>query len=62
MNRSTGTEWRKSSRSGGGNCVEVASNLSSTVFVRDSKETNGPALAFGPAAWTSFVSQLKAGH
>lgn len=49
--------WRKSTRSGasGGNCVEVASNLPNVVAVRDSKDVDGPALAFTPAAWTAFV-------
>ncbi|MEO3769505.1 DUF397 domain-containing protein [Micromonospora sp. B9E7] len=52
--------WRKSTRSGasGGNCVEVASNLPGVVAVRDSKDVTGPALTFGPAAWTAFVVQI----
>ncbi|MFG1840771.1 DUF397 domain-containing protein [Micromonospora sp. NPDC049175] len=55
-----GTRWRKSSRSSGngGNCVEVADNLPDVVGVRDSKDPNGPALAFAPTAWRAFVSQL----
>ncbi|MFJ2081842.1 DUF397 domain-containing protein [Micromonospora chokoriensis] len=52
--------WRKSTRSGasGGNCVEVASNLLGVVAVRDSKNVAGPALAFTPAAWAAFLSQV----
>jgi hypothetical protein len=56
----TGAVWRKSTRSGGsgGNCVEVADNLPGVVGVRDSKDV-GPALAFGPAAWSVFVGTVK---
>ncbi|MCN0178452.1 DUF397 domain-containing protein [Salinispora arenicola] len=56
----TGARWRKSSKSGnnGGSCVEVAANLPGVVGVRDSKDPQGPALVFGPAAWRTFVTQL----
>jgi hypothetical protein len=55
-----GAQWRKSSRSSGngGNCVEVADNLSSVVGVRDSKDPTGPALVFEPAAWRAFVARV----
>ncbi|MFE7563468.1 DUF397 domain-containing protein [Kitasatospora sp. NPDC057500] len=48
--------WLKSSYSGaeGGECVEVA-EATSTVLVRDSKDTSGPHLTFSPAAWEAFV-------
>ncbi|MFI7078775.1 DUF397 domain-containing protein [Micromonospora sp. NPDC049903] len=57
----TDAQWRKSSKSGsnGGDCVEVADNLSGVVGVRDSKDPTGPVLAFGPAAWRSFVELAK---
>ena len=47
MEESVGLRWRKSSYSGngGGNCVEVASNLPDGVAVRDSKNPDGPRLA-----------------
>jgi len=52
--------WRSSSYSSnnGGNCVQVADGLP-VVPVRDSKTPQGPALAFGPTAWSSFVADLK---
>ncbi|WP_329105437.1 DUF397 domain-containing protein [Micromonospora sp. NBC_01699] len=57
----TGARWRKSTRSGtnGGNCVEVADNLSDRVLVRDSKDRGGGILAFDPVAWRAFVSLAK---
>jgi hypothetical protein len=54
--------WRKSSYSGanGGNCVEVADGPGA-VLVRDSKNPDGPRLAFVPAAWQAFAESLRAG-
>ncbi|MGI5245466.1 DUF397 domain-containing protein [Dactylosporangium sp. CA-139066] len=48
--------WRKSTRSGGasGNCVEVR-QLDGTVEVRDSKDPNGPTLAFSARNWQAFA-------
>ncbi|QKV94868.1 DUF397 domain-containing protein [Streptomyces sp. NA02950] len=58
--------WFTSSySSNGGACVEVAANLIASrgeVPVRDSKDPNGPALAFEPCAWSSFVAALKRGE
>ncbi|MGW4462975.1 DUF397 domain-containing protein [Micromonospora sp. NPDC004704] len=58
----TDAEWRKSTRSGdnGGDCVEIADNLTDIVAVRDSKDQAGPVLAFHPYAWSAFVSSVKA--
>ncbi|WP_407924465.1 DUF397 domain-containing protein [Actinomadura physcomitrii] len=55
--------WRKSSYSGhsGGDCVEVA-NLASVVGVRDSKDPEGPELAFDAAAWRVFAREVKGGE
>jgi hypothetical protein len=57
----TGATWRKSTYSGGqgGNCVEVADGLP-VIPVRDSKDPEGPALTFNPAAWTAFITAVKA--
>jgi Domain of unknown function (DUF397) len=55
--------WRKSSFSNGsgGNCVEVASNLPGVIAVRDSKNTDGPALIFTPNEWRAFIQGLRVG-
>ncbi|WP_103534300.1 DUF397 domain-containing protein [Streptomyces sp. SM11] len=54
-----GARWRTSTYSGGNNeCVEVAPDLPHLVPVRDSKRPTGPILAFGHAAWRTFVSDL----
>lgn len=60
----TTARWRKSSRSNanGGHCVEVAQVLPEAVAVRDSKDPDGPALAFAPEQWQSFTAQVKAGR
>ncbi|MEU6237922.1 DUF397 domain-containing protein [Kitasatospora sp. NPDC047058] len=57
--------WFKSSySSNGGECVEVAGNLTAAdaVPVRDSKDPGGPALVFQVAAWSSFVSAVRSGE
>ncbi|MCX5067259.1 DUF397 domain-containing protein [Micromonospora lupini] len=52
----TGAQWRTSTRSGNGECVEVADNLPGVVGVRDSKDPSGPVLVFAPVAWRAFVA------
>ncbi|MGW7584000.1 DUF397 domain-containing protein [Kitasatospora sp. NPDC054768] len=54
--------WRKSSYSNasGGDCVEVADGITGMVPVRDSKDPDGPALAFTAEAWRSFVAGIQA--
>ncbi|MER5453219.1 DUF397 domain-containing protein [Micromonospora sp. NPDC002389] len=54
-----GATWRTASRSGNTDCVEVADNLPGVVAVRDSKDRQGPVLAFAPSTWRSFVRQVK---
>ncbi|MFC7383769.1 DUF397 domain-containing protein [Sphaerisporangium rhizosphaerae] len=53
--------WRKSSFSGGngGQCVEVADNLTGVVAVRDSKVPDGPELLVGASGWRTFVGGVK---
>ena len=52
--------WTKSSFSGseGDNCVEVAA-CPGTVHVRDSKDKEGPQLAFSAAEWSTFVNYAR---
>jgi hypothetical protein len=60
----TNMAWRKSSYSGtqGGNCVEVAPAPAEGVAVRDSKDREGPGLAFGTGPWRRFAARVKAGR
>ena len=53
--------WHKSSHSGanGGDCIEVASTGKPLVAVRDSKDPDGPKLAFDPSMWQTFVHRLQ---
>lgn len=56
-----GARWRKSSYSGdNGSCVEVAA-AGGIVAVRDSKDPDGPALAFTPASFAAFVTAIRNG-
>ena len=48
-------EWRKSSHSGGGDCVEIA-RVPGLVAVRDSKNPSGGVLIF-PASAAAFVER-----
>jgi hypothetical protein len=56
--------WTKSTFSGGNGegCVEVASHRPNTVAVRDSKDREGPQLAFPAPAWSQFVAGIKGGE
>ncbi|MFE1044589.1 DUF397 domain-containing protein [Streptomyces olivaceus] len=47
--------WFKSTYSGGDNCVEVALRTDA-VLVRDSKDTDKPALTVSPDAWSAFTT------
>ena len=53
--------WRRASyrSSNGGGCVEVASDPGTTVAVRDSKDPDGPRLAFTAGDWRAFLRQVK---
>ena len=66
----SGAAWRKSTYSGGngGQCVEVAAlprtqeHPAALCAVRDSKNPEGPVLAFSPRQWRTFTGQVKAGR
>ncbi|MEV7970710.1 DUF397 domain-containing protein [Sphaerisporangium sp. NPDC088356] len=66
-------KWRKSTRSSGqgGNCVEVGlitdphvtpsqTGSGKLLLVRDSKDPDGPVLAFPSYEWNAFVRGVKA--
>ncbi len=52
--------WRKSTKSGGngGGCVEVGA-VADVIAVRDTKDRQGPALAFSPDAWRSLIAKIR---
>lgn len=54
--------WRKSSRSGSKECVEVARARPNIRAVRDSKDPNGGILEFQPATFESFMANIKSGR
>ncbi|MBB2911604.1 hypothetical protein FHS43_002877 [Streptosporangium becharense] len=70
----SGARWRKSGRSTGGDCVEVAvvpgdpalarhkADADQLYLVRDSKDPDGPALAFTRSEWVAFVGGVKDGE
>ena len=54
--------WRKSTRSGAaGHCVEVA-ETPAAVFVRDSKDADGPMLKFDIRQWAGFIEGVQNGE
>ncbi|KJS54876.1 hypothetical protein VM98_16365 [Streptomyces rubellomurinus subsp. indigoferus] len=56
-------DWFKSSySSNGGQCIEVSNSMPGLVPVRDSKDPEGPALAFPADAWHSFVAAVRSGE
>ncbi|TCB95742.1 DUF397 domain-containing protein [Micromonospora zingiberis] len=55
----TGATWRTATRSGNTDCVEVADDLPDVVAVRDSKDRQGPVLAFTPQTWQVFIGHVK---
>jgi hypothetical protein len=67
--------WHKASYSGsnGGNCVEVTATCDASVaphksgedmlyLMRDSKDPDGPQLAFTTAEWEAFIAGVKDGE
>ena len=58
-----GVRWRKSGRSGAGNCVELAELAAGgPVAVRNSRDPHGPALLYTPAEIAAFLAGAKAGE
>ncbi|WP_078624631.1 DUF397 domain-containing protein [Streptomyces monomycini] len=52
--------WVKSSYSNddGADCVEISATPTA-IHVRDSKDPQGPQLAFGTAAWSDFLLGVR---
>jgi hypothetical protein len=58
-------QWRKSSHSGsqGTNCVEVAAvHQRRLIALRDSKNPDGPVLAFNSSEWSILLGAIKSGR
>lgn len=54
-------EFRKSSYSDNGDCVELAP-AGDAVLLRDSKDPDGPVLAFTRAEMAGWIAGCKAGE
>ncbi|NMO51264.1 DUF397 domain-containing protein [Actinoplanes sp. TBRC 11911] len=56
--------WRKSTRSAQGDCVEVSyRSHDETILVRDTKAAGkGPVLAFTRSEWTAFLGGIHDGE
>jgi hypothetical protein len=61
-----GTDWRKSSFSGGNGggagCVEVAVLPGGEVAVRDTKDRSRPPHQHSAPAWRAFLAGVRAGE
>jgi hypothetical protein len=55
-------QFRKSSFSGGVNCVEVRLLPDGHIAVRDSKDPSIPPNHYKPTAWTAFLAGIRAGE
>jgi hypothetical protein len=53
-------EWRKSTLSSAGNCLEVTM-ADDRIAIRDSKDRNGPILLFSLAEWETFLGAVRRG-
>ncbi|MBM2618036.1 DUF397 domain-containing protein [Actinoplanes sp. LDG1-06] len=53
------SEWRRSTRCTGGNCIEVA-KVDGGYLIRDSKNPDSGQLSFNDAEWDAFVAGVKA--
>ncbi len=58
--RNSQLAWLKSRRCGSGACIEVA-KVDTSYVIRDSKDPEGPILAFTQSEWDAFVAGVMAG-
>lgn len=61
MHDRTGYDWRISSRSGGGNCVEVKVT-EDEALIRHSTDRSGPVLVINRDAFRAFLDGVRAGE
>lgn len=54
--------WRKSTRSGGGGCLEVAIASPDIVVVQDSKNPGRDRLRFRAEDWRRFIDAVTDGE
>jgi hypothetical protein len=55
-------QWRKARRSANnGACVEVAP-AGEQVFIRDSKDRDGPVVWYSGTSWRTFVADARIGR
>jgi hypothetical protein len=52
--------WRVASRCDAGTCVRIAQN-GDVVLIGDSKNPDGPVLAYSRAEWRTFAEGIKQG-
>jgi hypothetical protein len=53
--------WKRSTFCSTSSCVEVT-RMRNQIMVRDSKDPEGPALAYSPQEWSAFLSGVKHGE
>jgi uncharacterized protein DUF397 len=56
-----GASWRKAQASANGGCVEIT-DTAADVWVRDSKNKQGPILHFTRHEWTAFLAGVRNGE
>jgi hypothetical protein len=56
-----GAQWRKSTHSALGNCVEVA-QVGGQIAVRSSNDPGGPVLVFDHMEWRAFLDGVRGGE
>ena len=55
--------WKKATKSGAGNCLEVAKLANGNIAVRDSKQSGqGPVLQYTLLEWDAFLNGAKNGE
>ncbi len=55
-------QWRTARRSANnGACVEVAP-ANGQIFIRDSKDQNGPVVRHAGCSWRMFIADVKTGR